>query len=134
MKRACQVVALLVLLFWIVWGLTAKEQGNLAWGNLVTVADVESARLFGLEKPGAYVGLKNGKAISAVRGGLRLVLTLQDPALGFRAISHRMLTGAEGYTFTGTLAVLAVSLTGLVVIKVREKPSVSSSANQGSSA
>jgi hypothetical protein len=94
----------------------------MAWGSLVTVADVESAQLFGLDKPGAYVGMKSGKALPAVRGGLKLILTFEDPALGFRALSHRMFTGAEGFIFTATLALWILAIAALVVLRVREKP------------
>jgi hypothetical protein len=88
------VVALPLVL--LVWALTAKEEGNMAWGSVVTVGDQPSADLFGVPRPGAYVGTQRGAALPAVRGGLKLILTVEDPALGMRALTSRLFTGIEG--------------------------------------
>jgi hypothetical protein len=119
MKRVLWGVALAILVFWVVWGVTAREQGNMGWGNLVTVRDVASAKLFGLDKPGAYVGVKSGKALPAVRGGLKLIFTFEDWELGFRALGHRMFVGVDGAIFTATLSLWILALAALLVIRTR---------------
>ncbi len=37
MKRHLWIPLLLIPLFWVVWSLTAKDQGDLAWGDIITV-------------------------------------------------------------------------------------------------
>ncbi|MDP1892258.1 MAG: hypothetical protein Q8K55_15320 [Gemmatimonadaceae bacterium] len=121
MKRYSIILLALIPIFWIVWGVTAKEQGSLMWGSLVTVEDSSSAALFGLTAPGAYVGTRNGTALPAVRGGLKLIFTLSDPGLGARAIRRRAFKTPAGYVFVAT-AMLWLLAIGAYVVASRKAP------------
>jgi hypothetical protein len=120
MKKYVWILLLLIPFFWLAWGLTAKEQGNLAWGNIVTIMDEPSAVIFGLPGPGTYVGIRDGMALPAVRGGLKLIFTFADPSLGFRALTSRIFWTMDGYIFYGTVLIWLLGIF-LLIFKRRKK-------------
>lgn len=121
MRTILWVLVIALPLALVVWALTAKEEGNMGWGNVVHVQDQPSADLFGLPRPGAYVGTQRGTALPAVRGGFKLILTFEDPALGTRALKAHLFTGSEGVVVIAAFLLWLVSLGLLAWLAARRR-------------
>jgi len=86
-----------------------------AYGDIITLKDEGSAKLFGVEGPGVYVVNKQGKAVGAIWGGLRMMaegITTAESAevgAGWRGFSAGMTRSAGGRATLGVFALLIVS-------------------------
>ncbi len=110
-KKIFRILVFAIPLVLITWALTAKEYNtNIPWGCIITMMDKGSAKLYGLEKPGTYVGTRNGNAVTAVRGGLKLIISFQNPKLGMRAVSSKMFSSGNGLILTGSLVLWIISI------------------------
>jgi len=116
-----------VVLLWVVafaWALTEKEppEGFGVYGNVMTLQDEGAARLFGLKEPGIYVVNQNNKPVTAVRGGLGMILRglaradIDQASVGWRGLRAGLLRTAPGIL----LVVLAAgSLLGWIPVRAR---------------
>ena len=109
-RKIFLVIVVLIPIALIVWALTDKEQGHMRWGSLITMKDTGAAEAFGMDAPGSYVGTKNNKGLHAVRGGLKMIITLSDPGVGLRAIKSRMFSSGDGLILACALVVWIISI------------------------
>ena len=79
----------------LVWVFTAEVSapGGFAYGTILTLEDEGSAKVFGAPGPGVYVANRRGKLLGAVRGGLYMILSQENPSLGFRAVKAGLNAG-----------------------------------------
>ena len=111
-------LSLLVVLFWALpcaLGQIRFEPVLGAYGDIITLQDEGSAKLFGVEGTGVYVVNKQGKAVGAIGGGLRMMLEgiatadSTEVGVGWRGFSAGMTRSGAGRATLGLFAFLVVS-------------------------
>jgi len=106
---------LLLVSVWVlvgVWALTEREpaQGRGYYGNVMTLKDQGAADLFGVPGPGIYVCNKNHKPMTAVRGGLGMIIhgtftaDSSEASVGWRGLSEGLTRTAAGFFLLGVIA------------------------------
>ncbi len=120
---------LAVVLLWALvalWALTEREppEGRGYYGNVMTIRDQGSADLFGVEGPGVYVVNRNHKPVTAVRGGLGMILRGlasgdgDQVSVGGRGVQAGLFSTASGVCL---LILAGVSALGWIPLALREK-------------
>ena len=113
---------ILIPVFWLVWSLSAKAQGtgSVGWGTIVIVKDQETADIMGFKKPDTYLGTRDGKNFTAVRGGLKLIFTFSDIGFGFKALKSGIFSFPDGYIFVGTFFLWLLTIILLIFRRKRK--------------
>jgi hypothetical protein len=127
-----------VTILWLgvfIWGLAEKEpeKGRGYYGNVMRLQDRGAAEMFGVDEPGIYVVNKNHKPVTAVRGGLGMVLRGvaagdgDQVEVGFRGIGAGLVETTEGVLL---LVLASVSVLGWIPILILKSRSRTANAKQ----
>lgn len=131
MRRGCVLMISLVLV-WVlvaVWALTESEpeEGRGSYGNVMTLQNQGAAEVFGVDEPGVYIVNKNNKPVSAVRGGLGMILRglgtadLTQAKVGWRGVKAGLSSTGSGFMLTAVFAVSVLGLLAVVAMSVRDR-------------
>lgn len=112
----------------VVWALTESEppQGRGYYGNVMTLMDQSSADLFGVAAPGIYVVNKNHKPVTAVRGGLGMIIRGvftgdgSQASVGWRGLSKGLTRTASGIFLLGVVVASVAGFFAALFLRLRK--------------
>lgn len=110
------------------WALTESEppQGRGYYGNVMTITDQGSADLFGVAGPGIYVVNKNHKPVTAVRGGLGMIIRgvftgdSSQASVGWRGLAKGLTRTASGIFLLGVIVASVVGFFVALFLQIRK--------------